>query len=469
MDYEDLEYWSKELSHWIQEYYSTIDQKPVLSRVKPGEIAAKIAPVPPEEPEEFQKIFDDFKEIIPDGLTHWQHPRFFAYFAGNALPPSILAEQLSNAISVNGILWQTSPSLTELEEKMIQWFRQAVGLPNRFLGVIQDTASTATLNAVLTMREKGLDWSGLKHGLHNLPTLKIYASSENHSSIEKAVRLSGIGTENIRIPSLLSNRSMDPKHLRSMIIEDIHAGSKPLGIILCCGGTAAGSFDQVREVIQIAKEFDLFTHVDAAWAGSAMICPEFQYLWKGVEDADSIVINPHKWLGIQLDCSIQLLSNPNDQARTLGVHPDYLKTDGIDNVTNLSDLSIALGRRFRALKIWFTIRTYGLKGLRQMIRNHINWIRDLEFKFAEDPDFDIFTKSPMALFNFRFIPKGFDSNQITRELCQAINKDGRIYLTFTSIDGVGTIRVTAGTYLTTKADVMLVYDVVKEISNTLVR
>jgi len=467
MEYKDLEYWSQQAGQWTQEYYSKIGQQPVLSQVKPGEIKAKLHDSPPENPESMETIFEDFKKIIPSGLTHWQHPRFFAYFNGNASPASIVAEQLANGIGANGMLWQTSPSVTELEEQMVHWFRQALDLPNTFLGLIQDTATIATFNAVLTMRERGLNWMGLTKGINQFPTLKVYASSENHSSIEKAVRLSGIGSDNLRVPDKLPNRSMDPNSLRSMILADLQNGNIPVGVILCCGGTAAGAFDQIEDTIKVAKEFDLYVHVDAAWAGSAMICPEFRYLWKGIEGADSIVINPHKWLGIQLDCSIQLLAKPEVQARTVGIQPDYLKTDGIENITNFSELTIALGRRFRALKIWFTLRAYGLKGLRQLIRDHVTWIKELEQKFVNDPEFEVSVSTPLALFGFRFIPEGFDSNQITNTLCHAINADGRVYLTHTTVDGSEIIRVTAGTYLTTRNDVLMVYDIVKEFGNRL--
>ena len=463
MKHSDLPKWSVETSKWAEDYYTRLAEQPVRSQVKPGEIAALLPANPPENPENMEVIFNDFKEIIPKGMTHWQHPRFFAYFVSNASPASIIAEQLVNYMATNCMLWQTSPAATELEERMIQWLGQAFGLPARFTGLIQDTASSATLAAVLTMREKVLNWKGLNQGLKHSPQLRIYASKENHSSIEKAVKLSGIGFDNLRFPRTLPNRSLDPVSLREMIIEDLDAGYKPAGLVLCVGGTATGAIDSLAEPIQIAKEFDLYTHVDAAWAGSAMLCPEFRYLWKGVEGADSIVVNPHKWLGMQLECSIQFLADPSLQLRTVGLRPDYLRTKGEDSISNLSELAITLGRRFRALKVWFTMRAYGLSGLRDLIRNHVKWSNELEKKFCSDNEFEVTFSSPLALFGFRFKPEGFDSEKATDQLFERINADGRIYLTQTKIDGKTTIRFTCGTYLTKREDVLLAYDVAKEL------
>lgn len=467
MKHSDLPKWTGETSQWAEDYYAKLTEQPVRSQVKPGDIAALLPVNPPEDPEEIEVILKDFKEIIPRGMTHWQHPRFFAYFVSNASPASIIAEQLVNYMATNCMLWQTSPAATELEERMIQWLARAFDLPTRFSGLIQDTASSATLAAVLTMREKALNWEGLNHGLKHSPQLRIYASKENHSSIEKAVKLSGIGFNNLRFPRTLPNRSIDPVNLREMILEDLDAGYKPAGLVLCVGGTATGAIDSLAEPIQIAQEFGLFTHVDAAWAGSAMICPEFRYLWKGIEGADSIVVNPHKWLGMQLECSIQFLAEPILQSKTVGLRPDYLKTKGEDGISNLSELTITLGRRFRALKVWFTLRAHGLSGLRDLIRSHVKWTKDVEKKFCADPEFEVAFSSPLALFGFRFKPVGYDSEEMTDQLFERINDDGRIYLTQTKIEGKTTIRFTCGTYLTTREDVMLVYEVAKELGNQL--
>ena len=288
------------------------------------------------------------------GITHWQHPRFFAYFPSNAAPASVLAEMLANTIGSQCMLWQTSPAATELEQKIIDWLRVGMGLPDGFKGIIQDTASSATLTAVLTMREKSLNWTGNKTGLSGRSRLRIYASEEVHSSIDRAIWFSGIGEENlVRIPVYGDLRSMDPDKLKNAIHQDKKNGFLPAGIIAATGGTSSGSCDNISLIGDIASKEKLYLHVDAAWAGSAMICSEFRKLWAGIEKADSIVFNPHKWLGAQFDCSVQFLKDPVIQKNTLSISPEYLKTKGIEGITNLSDYTIQLGRRFRSLNYGF--------------------------------------------------------------------------------------------------------------------
>ena len=411
-----------------------------------------------------EDIFSDFERLVPDAMTHWQHPRFLAYFPANASPASMIAEQLANSMSSNCMLWQASPAATELEGKMVDWLRDAVGLPSRFSGLIHDTATTATICAVLTMRERALGWAGNSDGLQGQKVLRIYASGENHSSIDKAVRLAGIGSRNlVKIPTD-RDLAVNIDDLRSAIERDLEAGLLPAGVIACIGGTANGACDNVADIIKVAKSFGLHCHVDAAWAGSAMICPEFRGIWDGIEGADSIVMNPHKWIGAQLDCSVQFLADLDPQRRTLGMRPEYLETDGGFEVVDYSELTIPLGRRFRALKLWFVLRAYGLIGLRTMVRNHVNWIRDVERMFEEDPDFQVISTSPLALFTFRYDPGRGDPDDLTRTLCNAINDDGRVFLTRASCRGMTVIRVTAGTFECTREDVMQAYLVARELS-----
>ena len=414
-----------------------------------------------------EDIFSDFERLVPDAMTHWQHPRFLAYFPANASPASMIAEQLANSMSCNCMLWQASPAATELEGKMVDWLRDAVGLPSRFSGLIHDTATTATICAVLTMRERALGWAGNSEGLQGQKVLRIYASGENHSSIDKAVRLAGIGSKNlVKIPTD-RDLAMNTDDLRSAIERDLEAGLLPAGVIACIGGTANGACDNVADIIKVAKSFDLYCHVDAAWAGSAMICPEFRGIWDGIEGADSIVMNPHKWIGAQLDCSVQFLADLGPQRRTLGQRPEYLETDGGFEVVDYSELTIPLGRRFRALKLWFVLRAYGLTGLRTMIRNHVNWVRDVERLFEEDSDFQVISTSPLALFTFRFNPGHGDPDELTRRLCNIINDDGRVFLTRASCRGMTVIRVTAGAFECTREDVMQAYLVARELSGQL--
>ncbi|MFT5006205.1 MAG: aromatic-L-amino-acid decarboxylase [Paracoccaceae bacterium] len=379
----------------------------------------------------------------------------------------MVAEQLANAISAQCMLWQTSPAATEIEGVMINWLRDALGLAPHFTGVIQDSATSSTLSAILTMRERALNWRGIASGVAGEKTPRIYASAQTHSSIDKACWVAGIGQDNLVKISTDDNYSMRPSVLRAAIKADRAAGHLPAGIVICVGGTSIGASDNVAEIVKIAKEENLYTHVDAAWAGSAMICPEFRTLWQGVDGADSIVFNPHKWLGAQFDCSVQFLADAKPQLQTLGLRPDYLQTLGEAEITNYNEWTIPLGRRFRALKLWFLMRAYGLEGLRSRIRNHVKWVQELEAKLATHPDFTIVTESRLALFTFQFTPQTGDANALTEELLRQINDDGRIYLTQTLHEGKFVIRMTAGQFDCTRDDVMSVYDVVTELAKPL--
>ncbi len=409
-----------------------------------------------------EQIFADFERIVPEAMTHWQHPRFFAYFPANAAPASMLAEQLANAMAAQAMLWQTSPAATEMEQVMVDWLRQALGLPEGFLGTIHDSATTATFSAILTMREQALNWAGLHQGLSAQPRLRIYASAETHSSVDKAVRLSGIGQENlVKIPTD-AQLSMDPEALAAAISADRATGYLPTGVVLCAGGTAVGAFDRIGDCIAVAKAEGLPTHVDAAWAGSAMICEEFRPLWAGAEGADSIVFNPHKWLGAQFDCSVQFLKDPTPQVKTLGLRPSYLETAGLEEVVNFNEWTLPLGRRFRALKLWFLLRAHGLDDLRARIHNHVIWSTEACEALRALPGVEIVTEPSLSLFTF-----ALKDDATTEKLLARINDDGRIYLTQTRHRGRYAIRVQVGQFDCTRDDVMTIPQVVGEILATL--
>lgn len=466
---QDFRQWAVKAAEWGVEYRARLRELPVRPPVQPGEIAAKIAPSPPETPEPFEKVFADFERDIAPGMTNWQHPRFFAYFPSNSAPASLIAEHLVNAIGAVCMLWQTSPAATELETRAVDWLRQAFGLPDAFQGCIQDTASTATLAAVLVMRERALDFTGNRTGLFNAPRLRIYCSAEAHSSVDRAVWFSGIGADNlVRIPVKGPFRGADPHALRSLIAEDIAAGFKPAGIIANVGATGVGATDPIVELAAVAREHGLYLHVDAAWAGAAMICPELRHLWAGAEQADSIVVNAHKWLGAQTHCSVHFVRDPASLTQTLAARPDYLHTLGVSEVVNYSEWGIPLGRQFRALKLWFVLRAYGLEGLRAMIRNHIAWSRALCEQLRATPDFEIVTEPAYSLFSFRYRgKKGANVDDLNLALVEAINTDGRIYLTQTRVDGDVAIRFQVGQFECTEADVMSAYEVITEISKRL--
>ncbi|MEZ5728458.1 MAG: pyridoxal-dependent decarboxylase [Burkholderiaceae bacterium] len=406
MDNDSFRHWSHRAADWAADYHAGIADRPVRAQTEPGAIAAQIATTPPEAPEPFEQIFADFERIIPQGMTHWQHPRFFAYFPSNAALPAIVAEQLAGAMAAQGMLWQTSPALTELEIRMVDWLRQAVALPADFKGVLQDTASTATLCAVLTMRERALDWAGNREGLAGHAPVRVYASAQTHSSIDKALWIAGLGQDNlVKIPNARARPwPVDVDAMARAIRADRAAGRLPGGIVAAVGGTSIGACDPVREVAQLAREEGLYLHVDAAWAGSAMICPELREPWDGVELADSIVFNPHKWLGVPMECSAHFVRDPDTLVRTLAIQPEYLKTHGKDGLVNFSEWSVTLGRRFRALKLWFLLRAYGLQGLRERIRKHVAWAQALAARIAAEPDFELVTEPVLSLFSFRYHP-----------------------------------------------------------------
>lgn len=459
MNHHELRHWSKVAADWAHDYHETLREQPVRARTPQGAIRAALPATAPEAAEPMEAIWADFNRLIPQGMTHWQHPRFFAYFPANAAPASMLAEQLVNAMACQGMLWQTSPAATEVEQAMMLWLREALGLPGRFSGTIHDSATTATLSAVLTMRERALNWHGLQAGLSGMPTLRLYASAEAHSSVDKAARVAGIGQQNlVKIPTD-DSLSMRADLLEQAIAEDRAAGRMPAGVILCVGGTSVGAFDNIAELIAVAHEAGLPVHVDAAWAGSAMICPEFRLLWEGIEGADSIVFNPHKWLGAQFDCAVQFIANPREQIRTLGLRPTYLETPGEEEVTNFNEWTVPLGRRFRALKLWFLLRTHGLEDLRNRIRNHVTWSRELCAALSELPDLEIVTAPALSLFTFAHR----DGDRATEDLLTRINDDGRVYLTQTRHQGRYVIRLQVGQFDCTREDVMMVADVLAEL------
>ncbi len=464
MDGRDFRAWAHRAADWAADYRESVADRPVRARTAPGEIAAGLPKVPPETGEAMETIFADFETLILPGMTHWQHPRFFAYFPANASPVSIIAEYLATAMAAQCMLWQTSPAATELETVTLDWLRQALGLPATFTGVIQDTASTATLCAVLTMRERANAWTGNTRGLAAAPPVRIYCSDQVHSSIDRAVWIAGIGADNlVKLPVTGAKRSIDPAALDAAIRADREAGRVPAGVIACVGGTSVGASDDIAGVAEIARRHGLFLHVDAAWAGAAMICPEFRDLWAGIEDADSLVLNPHKWLGVQFDCSTYYVREPDDLVRTLAIQPEYLKTHGHDGIINYSEWSVPLGRRFRALKLWFVLRAYGVDGLRQMIRNHVRWSRALADRIAATKDFELITAPMLSLFSFRYAPKGADDlDALNLRLVEAINTDGRIYLTQTRVDDRLAIRFQVGQFETTETDVMAAYDVIRD-------
>ncbi len=468
MDNNDFERWSHAAAAWSTQYRATLADQPVRPAVSPGQLLATLPQSPPEVAEPMDRIFEDFEALIPGAMTHWQHPRFFAYFPSNAAPAAVVAEQLAATMAAQCMLWQTSPAATELEIRMVDWLRQAVGLPEAFSGSFQDTASTSTLSAVLVMREKALDYRGNAEGLSGQPCLRIYASGRTHSSVDKALWIAGLGQDNlVKIPTGEAPLyPMDSDALAKAIADDRSAGRLPAGVVVCIGGTSTGATDNAKAVIDVARREGLYCHVDAAWAGAAMICPEYRELWSGVEDADSIVLNPHKWLGTGMECSAHFVRDPESLVRTLSIQPEYLKTRGADGVINFSEWSVQLGRRFRALKVWFLLRAYGIEGLRTMIRNHVDWAQALCERLRAEADMQIVTDPVLSLFSFRHVGDGqiADLDAHNLALVNRINDDGRIYLTQTRHDDGIAIRFQAGQFDTTEADFDIAFATITELA-----
>ena len=473
MDRSEFERWSAEAAAWSARYLDGVAERPVRAQVAPGDVLSRLPEAAPEDPEPMERIFADFETLIPDAMTHWQHPRFFAYFPSNAAPAAIVAEQLAAAMAAQCMLWQTSPAATELETRTVDWLRRALGLPDGFLGTFQDTASSATLAAILVMRERANGGRGNARGLSGLPRARVYASSRTHSSIDKAMWIAGLGQDNlVKIPTGPGPLyRMDVGALADAIAADRAAGHAPAGVVACVGGTSIGATDDVRAVCELARAEDLYVHVDAAWAGSAMICPEYRHLWDGVELADSVVVNPHKWLGTGMECSAHFVTDAQALVGTLAIRPEYLRTHGRDGLVNYSEWSLTLGRRFRALKVWFLLRAYGLEGLRGRIRNHVAWAERLHDRLAAEPDIEIVTAPVLSLFSFRHVPDGADrdadADRIDAHnlaLAGAINDDGRIYLTQTEHDGRVAIRFQAGQFDMGERDADIAFDAIVELA-----
>jgi aromatic-L-amino-acid decarboxylase len=466
MDTDSFRHWAHQAADWSADYLASVEDRPVRPPVRPGDVLRQLPLEPPSGPEPMEAIFADLDRVLLPGMTHWQHPRFFAYFPANSSPPSVIAETITAALAAQCMLWQTSPAATELETRVLDWLRGMVGLPSEFRGVIQDTASSATLAALLAARERVLAGAGNRDGLAAHPPVRVYCSAQAHSSIDKAVRISGIGDANlVRIPTEGDRFEMDVTALDAAIQADHEAGYRPAAIVACLGGTSVGACDDIAAVAAVAKRHDLYLHVDAAWAGSAMICPEFRHLMSGAELADSFVMNPHKWLFTNFDLSAHFVRDPRVLTDALSLKPAFLQTLGTDGQVDYSDWSIPLGRRFRALKLWFVIRAYGVEHLREAIRSHVALAEEIAGWIDRHPDFELVTKPILSLFTFRYAPQGAtDLDALNAKLVEAINTDGRIYLTQTQHKGQFVIRFTVGQTNTAREHVAQAWSVIQELA-----
>jgi aromatic-L-amino-acid decarboxylase len=460
MDKETFRGLGHQLVDWVADYLDEVEKYPVMSRLNPGEIKALLPARPPRQPESMDDIFRDFKQIIIPGITHWQHPSWFAYFPANNSPASILGEILTAGLGAQCMIWRTSPAAEELEEVVLEWLRQMLGLPEGMAGVIQDTASTATLCALITAREKATEFRSNQRGLEE--NLIVYASDQTHSSIEKGVKIAGYGRDNLRLIPTDEDYALVPGLLERAVLEDKRAGLKPAVVVATVGTTSSTAIDPLDEIGRICRHHGLWLHVDAAFAGSAAILPEMKWMLKGAESMDSFVVNPHKWLFTNFDCSAYFVRDPAALVRTFEIHPDYLKT-GIDaQVKNFRDWGIQLGRRFRALKLWFVIRSYGIEGFQAILREHIRLGQLFAGWVKGDPRFELMAPVPLSLVCFRLRDgreeKALDA--LNKRLLENINATGKVFLSHTTLRGRYVLRLAIGQRTTQERHVRGAWDLI---------
>ena len=456
------------LVDWLADYHVHLAEQPVMSRSQPGELKALLPEAPPDQPEPFGAVLADLDRLIVPGLSHWQHPRFFGYFPANASLAGVLGDFVSTGLGVLGVSWQSSPALTELEDRVLDWMRQMTGLSGAWHGVIQDTASTSTLVALISARERTTGYALTRGGLQAEPRpLAIYISAQSHSSIEKAALLAGFGRHNLRLVPCDEHHAMQPEALETMVQEDAAAGLQPCAVVATTGTTATTALDPVEAIALVARRHGLWLHVDAAMAGSAMILPECRWMWNGIEAADSLVLNAHKWLGAPFDCSLYYVRDPQHLVRVMSTNPSYLGSPVDGQVRNLRDWGIPLGRRFRALKLWFLIREQGISGLQARLRRDLQNARMLAADVAATPDWRVVAPVPLQTVCLRHEPQGWSEDLLdrhNRDWAEALNRSGEAYVTPATIDGRWMVRVSVGALRTEAQDVAAAWASIRRIA-----
>jgi aromatic-L-amino-acid decarboxylase len=446
-----------QLIDWVADFRAGIANRPVMAQVEPGAIKAQLPASPPQQPETFAQILADLDSLIVPGLSHFQHPRFFGYFPSNSLLDSVLGDYLSTGLSALGLSWQSAPALTEVEEVMTDWIRQMTGLSAAWSGVIQDTASTSTLVALLCARERSTNFS-LAHGGLQAETapLTVYVSKYSHSSVEKAALLAGFGRDNVRVVDVDANFALDPAHLAALIQADRAAGKQPCAIVATTGTTTTTALDPIAACAELAHQEGLWLHVDAALAGSAMILPECRWMWQGIEGADSLVINPHKWLGAAFDCTLYYVRDPEHLVRVMGTNPSYLQSAADNRVKNYRDWGIPLGRRFRALKLWTLIRQQGVTGLQARLRRDLANAQWLAEEVGARPNWQLLAPVPLQTICLRHTPPGLEGEALDKHTLawvDRVNRSGEAYLTPATLEGRWMVRVSIGAHTTEREDV----------------
>lgn len=458
-----------QLVDWIADYFENIEEYPVLAKINPGDVKSKLPKSPPLKPQKLEEVYSDIDKIIMPGMTHWNHPKFMAYFNSTASGPGVLAELLSAAFNINGMLWKSSPASTELEEVVMDWLRQMIGLPENFWGIIYDGGSASTLHGIAMAKEaiegnqfrlKGM--IGEKKGKR----LRLYQSEHAHSSVEKAALTLGIGVEGVRKISVDKNFSMIPSELKKAIDEDIKNEWLPFCVVGTVGTTSSTAIDPIPEIAKICKEENLWLHVDAAHAGSAAILPEMRYILNGCEEADSFYFNPHKWMFVPIDVSAFFTKHPGILKSTFSLTAEYLKTEHDTKAKNHMDYGLQLGRRFRSLKLWFLIRYFGVEGLQNIIREHLRLAKLVEGWVKDSELFELTAPVNLSTICMRAVPKSIQSedelNNFNERLLEKINESGEFFLTHTKLNGKFTIRIVISGIRTTEKHVRGVWEHIKK-------
>ncbi len=444
---------------WIAGFFERVRDYPVLPSIRPGEFAAKLPRQAPEYGDSFEEIMRDFESVVFPALTLWNHPRFFAWFSVSSTPPSILADLLAAAVNVNAMLWKASPAATELEQVTLSWIRQWLGLQDSQFGIIYDTASVAVMQAIGAAREY-TDPECRTRGMH--PGLTIYVSEQTHFSAEKAAITLGFGQENVRKIGVDREFRMRPDLLAKAIDDDLAAGKQPCCIVGSVGSTSTSAIDPIPEIAGIASRYDIWLHIDAAYGGSAAVLPEMRHVFAGVERAQSLVFNPHKWLYVSIDCSILFTTRPETLRRASSLGAEVIRTPEDDQVVNFNEYGVQLGRRFRALKLWYVLRYYGREGISAMLRQALRLAQVLKQLIEEDPAFELAAPVPFSLVCFRY--RG--DNSANELLLTEINRSGKAFLSHTILNGQFVLRCAIGNFQTTEADVREVWNLIRQTART---
>ncbi|MGC3891351.1 DOPA decarboxylase [Pseudomonas urmiensis] len=454
---EQFRQYGHQLIDLIADYRQTVGERPVMAQVEPGYLKAALPIAAPQQGESFESILDDVNQLVMPGLSHWQHPDFYGYFPSNGTLSSVLGDFLSTGLGVLGLSWQSSPALSELEETTLDWLRQLLGLSSQWSGVIQDTASTSTLVALICARERASDFALTRGGLQaQAKPLIIYVSAHAHSSVDKAALLAGFGRENIRLIPTDERFAMLPEALSAAIEQDLAAGNQPCAVVATTGTTTTTALDPLAEIGAISQAHSLWLHVDSAMAGSAMILPECRWMWDGIELADSVVVNAHKWLGVAFDCSIYYVRDPQHLIRVMSTNPSYLQSSVDGEVKNLRDWGIPLGRRFRALKLWFMLRSEGVEALQQRLRRDLDNARWLAEQVQQAPEWEVLAPVRLQTLCIRHRPSGLEQQALdahTLAWAERLNASGQAYVTPATLEGQWMVRVSVGALPTERGDV----------------